>query len=85
MASDKALTASYFLDLIIKAGIAACVAVAGWHFKSIDEKLTTLQSHDASQEVRLSVGESGAQSLGKQLDRLEQKVDRILEIAKKVQ
>lgn len=85
MTPEKILTASYYVNLFIKGVLALCVAVAGWNFKNINGKIDDLQSQHSVDNARLSVVESTNMLFAKQLDRVEGKLDRILEIAKKVQ
>lgn len=82
---ENIMTASYFLDLFVKSALAICVAVASWQFKSIDSRIATAEEHGAAREVRLSVLESINLARGEQLRRIEDKLDRVLEMAKKAQ
>lgn len=85
MAPEKLLQLQGFADLVVKGVIAIAVAVAGFHFKDINTKISDLERHDGEKAVKLAVTEAAVSGMSKQMERMEGKLDRILDIAKKVQ
>ena len=85
MSPEKFLQAQQVADILIKGVIAIAVAVAGYHFKDINSKISQLELHDSEKAVKLAVTESTVASVAKQMDRIEAKLDSLVAYAKKVQ
>jgi len=85
LAPERLLQLQGFVDLVVKGVMAVAVAVAGFHFKDINTKISNLETHDAEKAVKIAVTEATVTGMKLQMERIEGKLDRILEIAKKVQ
>lgn len=82
MASDRVLLIGEYANWIIKGAIGLGLGIAGWHFKELktDIKQSLVKEHEL--DNRVSVVESVSLSVAKQLDRMESKMDRLIERAK---
>jgi len=79
MASDRVLLIGEYANWVIKGAIGLGLAIAGWHFKELktDIKQSLMKEHEL--DNRLSIVETVSITVAKQLDRMEGKMDRVLE------
>lgn len=79
MAPEKVAAMAHYFDMLVKAIIAIVLSLAGYQFKRLGDTVDLVQNENAKQESRIAVLESNMVHSQKQLERIEIKVDKVLD------
>lgn len=75
-------TFQYWLDLTVKGAIAAAVSFGGYTAKKFSDRLEAVELQDHVKNTRIAVVEENQRYQLNQLNRIESKLDRLIERGK---
>ena len=82
MTPEKLRFVEYYVDIAVKGLIAVAISFGGYHFKKATDDIEELKKLNAEKTTKISILEVAQVGISKQIDRIESKLDKLIERAK---